>query len=176
MSPALRQSTTLIGVGLLHLGIILALMLSTRSHRAFEDASETMLVRFVSIPATARETQAAPRVRAPVVKTMRFDGEVAPLSTPISPDAFAPPLAAPMQSITIDIETAREAARKLARSQRVPPAVANRTPLPHVTIDPVEQAIARSRAPGCKEKFAGAGLLGIPLLLADSLRDDGCIW
>lgn len=78
----------------------------------------------------------------------------------------------------IDLEAAREAARAFAREDSRNPAPNRVTlgageaePLP----GPMARAITRSITANCREKYAGLGLLGLPLLLKDSVSD-GCVW
>jgi len=38
------------------------------------------------------------------------------------------------------------------------------------------KGIARSARPRCRDAHADLGLLALPFLLADTVRDDGCKW
>ena len=77
----------------------------------------------------------------------------------------------------IDYAAARETARQTARSPRQP------KPTFAVPVTPVAepetvlgQGIQRAVHPDCRTRYAGAGLLAIPLLLNDAVREGGCRW
>ena len=78
---------------------------------------------------------------------------------------------------SIDYAAARETARQTAHSPRQP------KPAFEVPVAPVAEAetalgqgIQRAVHPDCRTRYAGAGLLAIPLLLNDAVREGGCQW
>jgi len=81
-------------------------------------------------------------------------------------------------SPTIDYAAAREIARQTARSQHDP--TQKKTEL--YAKPPVEPETALGRRikqaahPDCRTRYAGAGLLAIPLLINDAVSDSGCKW
>ena len=95
---------------------------------------------------------------------------------PIHPEAATNNETAPT-SPSIDYAAARETARQTARSPRQP------KPAFEVPVAPVAEAetalgqgIQRAVHPDCRTRYAGAGLLAIPLLLNDAVREGGCQW
>ena len=80
-------------------------------------------------------------------------------------------------SPSIDYAAAREIARQTARSHDTP----QKTELLRAT-PPVEpetdlgRRINQAAHPDCRTRYAGAGLLAIPLLINDAVRDGGCKW
>jgi hypothetical protein len=78
----------------------------------------------------------------------------------------------------IDIEAAKQMARGYARERPANTTPERRNLQLHnteVAPDPLTRAITRATTANCREKYAGLGLLGIPLLLKDSVTD-GCVW
>jgi len=81
-------------------------------------------------------------------------------------------------SSSIDYAAAHEIARQSARSLHDPaapkielqttPATESETVLGH--------RIKQTAHPDCRTRYAGAGLLAIPLLINDAVRDGGCKW
>lgn len=77
----------------------------------------------------------------------------------------------------IDYAAARETARQTARSPRqAKPAFEIPTPPPAEPETALGKSIQRSVHPDCRTRYAGAGLLAIPLLLNDAVREGGCQW
>lgn len=77
----------------------------------------------------------------------------------------------------IDYAAARETARQAARSPRqAKPAFEIPTPPPAEPETELGKDIQRSVHPDCRSRYAGAGLLAIPLLINDAVREGGCRW
>jgi hypothetical protein len=79
---------------------------------------------------------------------------------------------------SIDLEAIRQSIRRpiASRPETASPEHINLAPKAREPEPPaLNQAVARSINASCKEKYAGAGLLAIPLLLKDSFSND-CVW
>lgn len=77
----------------------------------------------------------------------------------------------------IDYAAARETARQTARSPRqAKPAFEIPTPPPAEPETALGKNIQRSVHSDCRTRYAGAGLLAIPLLINDAVREEGCQW
>lgn len=77
----------------------------------------------------------------------------------------------------VDLDAARAQARALALGpRRAAPHPALRPAPEEPAPTPLAQGIARAQQENCRDKYAGLGLLGIPLLLRDQVTQKGCIW
>jgi hypothetical protein len=176
-----RLRTALLVSLLLHLGLLLQYA-RHRSPTPLPPAPQPRLVVTLAgrtddavPPATVPNTGAAMPARTETAHRGHSSAAaVAPIQATSLPGSSAPPGG---QDVSIDIETARDAARRLAASQvrtgerryaDAPSALDQATPL--------GSAIARSSRPDCRDAHAGAGLLAIPLLAADAIRSKGCKW
>jgi hypothetical protein len=72
----------------------------------------------------------------------------------------------------IDFEVVRKIAREAARSGKAPP-LPSSGPQPDTALG---RAIAQAARPDCRVARGEMGLLAIPFLLLDTLRDKGCKW
>jgi hypothetical protein len=124
--------------------------------------------------ATSPNTGAVTPAKAEAAHRRHSGAQPAPIQDTSLPGHSAVPDG---QGVSIDIEAARDSARRLAASQHragdrrfadVPSALDQATPL--------GSAIARSSRMDCRDAHAGAGLLAIPLLVKDAIRDKGCKW
>lgn len=117
---------------------------------------------------------AHPRLRAP--QGTRAMSATTEATHPTHPEAATSHETAPTAP-SIDYAAARETARQTAHSPRQP------KPAFEVPVAPVAepetalgQGIQRAVHPDCRTRYAGAGLLAIPLLLNDAVREGGCRW
>ena len=77
-------------------------------------------------------------------------------------------VATPHFNLGAAIEAARQDARAHAPPAKMMPEKQQETPL--------AQAISKSERPDCRRAYAPLGLLALPLLLKDSVKDEGCQW
>lgn len=115
-------------------------------------------------PASARPAiQAAPATRAP-----RVQPQTAPSGAPLVPP--------PADDTTRPVLTL-DGLRRQVREQAAAAPEQKAAPLP---ADPAKTKMARSieraEKPDCKTRYAGLGLLAIPVLAVQSAREDGCNW
>jgi hypothetical protein len=139
-------------------------------------ASPRPRARARSAPAPAYATRPAPAHETP-------DTNEQPIAFPVDAPAAASAAPEPPSTPTVDIASARRAARLIAReSGKATVTLPARKPVvdPNADraqpVDPIEAA----RRKDCKTAYAGAGLLAVIPLAIDAVRsaanDSGCKW
>lgn len=135
-----------------------------------------------SAPSRVTET-APPKPAAPPPGPRRAERPETPIrpatgeATQLTPIEAATSDETAATSPPIDYAAARETARQTARSPRqAKPAFEIPTPPPAEPETTLGKDIQRSVHPDCRTRYAGAGLLAIPLLINDAVRDGGCRW
>lgn len=78
----------------------------------------------------------------------------------------------------IDLDSALRTAREIARARKGVSAseqlaVDSPKPEPETAFG---RALANAKRPDCRNAYASAGLLAIPLLIKDAVTDNGCTW
>lgn len=135
-------------------------------------------------PASPAPLPARPRNTSTTSTTSTTSATSATLATSENSEA---PQAARTDAVTsdeavtvppaIDYAVARETARQTARSPRqAKPEFEIPTPPPAEPETALGKSIQRSVHPDCRTRYAGAGLLAIPLLINDAVREGGCQW
>jgi hypothetical protein len=100
-------------------------------------------------------------------------------ATPASPNASsstAKPSSAPAAVSPHDFRWRGEDAAAQGAPRARGQARVDLAPKPRAEPSALAKGIAQSARPPCRDAHAHLGLLALPLLLADSVRDDGCKW
>lgn len=122
-------------------------------------------------PPAARPSMPAPHA-APAGASPRQRASPPRDAGPSSSSASAPPAAAPAHDFRWRAEDAAALGAPRARGQ----ARVDLAPKAPAEPSALAKGIAQSARPPCRQAHAHLGLLAVPFLLADTVRDSGCKW
>ncbi|WOB72085.1 hypothetical protein [Achromobacter xylosoxidans] len=125
-----------------------------------------------SPPAPRPSMPAPPAVAAPAGALPRQRASLPRDAGPSSSSASAPPAAAPAHDFRWRAEDAAALGAPRARGQ----ARVDLAPKAPAEPSALAKGIAQSARPPCRQAHAHLGLLAVPFLLADTVRDGGCKW
>ncbi|WP_131727880.1 hypothetical protein [Achromobacter xylosoxidans] len=125
----------------------------------------------VAAPARSDAAGAAPHA-APAGASPRQRASPPRDAGPSSSSASAPPAAAPAHDFRWRAEDAAALGAPRARGQ----ARVDLAPKAQAEPSALAKGIAQSARPPCRQAHAHLGLLAVPFLLADTVRDGGCKW
>ncbi|PNM89903.1 hypothetical protein AL490_013075 [Achromobacter xylosoxidans] len=125
-----------------------------------------------SPPAPRPSMPAPPAVAAPAGASPRQRASPPRDAGPSSSSASAPPAAAPAHDFRWRAEDAAALGAPRARGQ----ARVDLAPKAPAEPSVLAKGIAQSARPPCRQAHAHLGLLAVPFLLADTVRDGGCKW
>ncbi|MFY3696515.1 hypothetical protein ACOTD6_02680 [Achromobacter xylosoxidans] len=125
-----------------------------------------------SPPAARPSMPAPPAVAAPAGASPRQRASPPRDAGPSSSSASAPPAAAPAHDFRWRAEDAAALGAPRARGQ----ARVDLAPKAPAEPSALAKGIAQSARPPCRQAHAHLGLLAVPFLLADTVRDGGCKW
>lgn len=125
-----------------------------------------------SPPAARPSMPAPPAVAAPAGASPRQRASPPRDAGPSSSSASAPPAAAPAHDFRWRAEDAAALGPPRARGQ----ARVDLAPKAPAEPSALAKGIAQSARPPCRQAHAHLGLLAVPFLLADTVRDGGCKW